>query len=140
MVVWDTTKTYNPALEKDCVVLNYLATTYARFRDIQSNPHTEDMPWDSAPAPDDEKGVCRLCHRGHKSYSSAHCQVLLFVAGVDDHHKLFCHACLFSLQFRAKSRTYQMMGSAYPCTMCVKCSQLGCCSPALRVGKARTPA
>ena len=46
------------------------------------------------------------------------------MASVDDCHKLFCHACLFPLQYQAKSRTYQMMGSAYPCATCVKCSQL----------------
>ena len=99
VVIWDATKAYNPALEKDCVALNYLATTYVCFWDIQSNPSTEDMPWDSAPAPADEKGVCRLCQRGHESYSPTHCRVLLPVASVDNCHELFCHACLFLLQF-----------------------------------------
>ena len=124
VVVWDTTKAYNPALEEDCVALDYLAATYACFQDIWSNPRAEDMPRDSAPTPDDEKGVCRLCQRGHKSYGPTHCPVLLFMAGVNDCRELFCHGCLFSLQFQAKSCTYQMMGSAYLCAMCVKCSQL----------------
>jgi len=103
VVIWDVTKAYNPALEEHCVELDYLAATYTCFQDIQSNSHTENMPWNSAPAPANEKGVCRLCQWGHESYSPAHCQVLLPMAGVDDCHKLFCHACLFSLQFRAKS-------------------------------------
>ena len=73
VVVWDAAQAYNPALEEDCVALDYLATTYACFQDIQSNPRTEGMPWNSAPNPDDEKGVCRLCHHEHESYGSAHC-------------------------------------------------------------------
>ena len=73
VVIWDATQAYNPALEEDCVALDYLATTYACFQDIQSNPRAEDMPWDSAPTPDDEKGVCRLCQCRHESYGSAHC-------------------------------------------------------------------
>ena len=44
VVIWDATKAYNPALEEHCVELDYLATTYARFQDIQSNPCTKDMP------------------------------------------------------------------------------------------------
>jgi len=73
VVIWDTIKAYNPAVEEDHVALDYLATTYACFQDIQSNPRAEDMPWDSTPAPADEKGVCRLCQRGHKSYGPTHC-------------------------------------------------------------------
>jgi len=98
VVVWDATKAYNPAVEEYCVALDYLATTYTHLQDIQSNPCTEDMPWDSAPAPADEKGVCRLCKRRHESYSAAHCQLLLPVAGVDNCHELFCNTCLFPVE------------------------------------------
>ena len=99
VVVWDPAQAYNPALEEDHVALDYLAATYARYWDIRSNPHAENMPWNSAPDPDDEKGVCRLCCHRHESYGSAHCQVLLPVASVDARRKLFCHTCLFLLQF-----------------------------------------
>ena len=73
VVVWDTIKAYKPALEADHLELDYLAATYACLQDIQSNPHAEDMPWDSTPAPADEKGVCELCKHRHNSYSPAHC-------------------------------------------------------------------
>ena len=121
------------------MALDYLAATYACYRDLWSNPRAEDMPWDSAPDSDDEKGVCRLCCRGPESYGSAHCQVLLPVAGVDTRRELFCNACLFPLLYQVKSCTYHKTGSAYPCTTCVKCSQLGCCSPVRKVVRARTP-
>ena len=142
VVVWDPAQAYNPALEEDRVALDYLAATYARYRDLRSNPRAEDMPWDSAPNSDDEKGVCRLCRRGPKSYGSAHCRVLLPVASVDARRELFCNACLFPLLYRVKSHTYHKMGLAYPCTTCVECShwyQLGCCSPVRKVVRARTP-
>ena len=34
VVVWDVAKAYNPVLEEDHVLLDYLATTYTRFWDI----------------------------------------------------------------------------------------------------------
>ena len=139
VVVRDATKAYNLALEAHHVELDYLAATYTCLQDIQSNSCTEDMPWDSTPAPANKKGVCRLCKRRHKSYGPTHSQVLLPMASVDEHHELFCNTCLFPVELQAKSRMYHMMGSAYPCAVCVKCSQLGCCSPVLRVRKARTP-
>ena len=55
------------------MALDYLAATYACYRDLWSNPRAEDMPWNSVPDSDDEKGVCGLCCRGPKSYGSAHC-------------------------------------------------------------------
>ena len=99
VVIWYTMKAYNPTLEADCLELDYLAATYTHLQNIHSNqPCAEDMPWDSAPAPADEKGVCRLCKRRHESYSAAHCQLLLPVAGVDNCHELFCNACLFPVE------------------------------------------
>ena len=119
--------------------LNHLATAYAHFWDIQFNLHAEKMPWDWAPALADKKGVYRLCMHGHKSYGAAHCWVLLFVAGVDNHCELFCNTCLFSVELKTKSRMYHLVGSAYPCSTCVECSQLACCFSVFGVGKARTP-
>ena len=40
VVVQDPAQAYNPALEDDCVALDYLAATYACFQDIQFNPRT----------------------------------------------------------------------------------------------------
>ena len=99
VVIWEAAQAYNPALEEDHVALDYLAATYARYRDLWSNPHAEDMPWDSAPDSDNEKGVCRLCCRGPESYGSAHCRVPLPVASVNAYHELFCNACLFPLLY-----------------------------------------
>ena len=44
VVVWDPAQAYNPALEEDHVALDYLAATYACYRDIWSNLCAEDMP------------------------------------------------------------------------------------------------
>ena len=44
VVVWDPAQAYNPALEEDRVALDYLAATYARYRDLRSNPCAENMP------------------------------------------------------------------------------------------------
>ena len=74
VVIWNTTRAYNPALEEHCVELDYLAaTSYACFWDIQSNPCAENMPWDSAPGPANKKIVCRLCQHGHEFYGPTHC-------------------------------------------------------------------